>query len=1578
MTSHDPAAAFLDRAVAASPSELADLIRATLDSTAPLPAAVVSCLLDGDNGRQALELVPLAAVTRLADLAAAALTANADGSEARALAWRVLDVIRQRPVLRAISQAGVEDAWCERVLDLVDRSAFTFGRLLEQRAATYGGRALFVLPSASGYRSVSWRQTAARVEVIARGLVALLGDDDGRVAILSPNRLETALVDFACLSLGLVDVMIPATSTADELRYILEHAQATTVVVSGDEQLAKVLAIRAAVPALERVILVGGRPPADRLVISFDALLDGANSVPAAVVEKRRARLRSDQLATLMYTSGTTGSPKGIRFSHRNIVLKRFARAMALPEIGDDDRFLAYLPLFHTFGRYLELTGCVFWGATYCFAEGPAIETLTRQMAELAPTVFVSIPMKWMQLYELVRQQVAVESAPREEVDRAVRAVVGPSLRWGLSAAGYLDPEIFRFFQRHGVELMSGFGMTEATGGITMTPPGRYRDDSLGRPLPGIAARLADDGELLVRGGYVMIGYHQPADGAASFDDDGWFHTGDLMELDGEGFLRIVDRKKEIYKNVKGQTVAPQKIEKLFSDFDSVGRVFVVGDHRPYNTALIYPEPTYPELDLAALPEGERRAHFRSLVVTANSFLAPFERIVDFALVERDFSAEHGELTPKGTYRRKTIERNFSDQIRLLYRRATLRVGDVDIMVPNWLVQSLGVTTQDLRADGDTLALAGGGPTLTVRRAGEHEVQIGAAVYRFSHQPGGLGGGAATPPRGPPTGPRPPPPDRRAAARRRGGRRDADLRWLRRVTPYEATSVDRERAVGLTRATQVELADLHLAALLLGADGDDAAHAVRILEHVVELGEGAAADAALRVLRRAARSAALGVARRAFEVVTAAESAALFRRTLDDFLTAQPGLLDAETCAGLLDRKLPPDRLEAFVGATESRCQAPADEATAADLLRFLARFGGSHPSQYRPLRAFLTRTAMTARSAAVRAAAEAARVDMLASFRAWLGSPSRVAVDPETGFEYRWEDVVAFDDEVAAEDRSRILTALKATALVHEAVFLFSGGVMVRLNDILPAGVWVSRLGSAHGRTVYRLAIKTRHRGTFDLALNLVHDMASADVAEETGWLIVCGESGERAALSEELGGTWPEHRLWTEEFIPGQTLAQALRRLARSPDDDDRFRGFWPFAAWSALGTCVDFWERSGRRLVIADPDPATVIVPTHDYHTGARLVSIAGRRPFTSVAAMLRGFKEGFVACVEAEHPRLAELVGWDVVLSSLLEVVGESEGCRLLAAAGDDPAAGADLVAAVDGYLDGVRRRGFRPRRLYFAAQRFRRWQQLNPEATRQAVARTLQELYDTYRLDQLLASYPEARARFFTETVFRSAPPSLAEALSGIILRLRSRELGQDDVGAAVAELRAHLSPGTEEDFFLARLSFPHLRPEDETRYVASASGGSAQSEMVVTLSDQDGDPFMIRHAVSPKEVGRLHRLFLAAKLPLQLLPEHRCLVAVNDRGHLIAGLAYETSPDQLTAHLDKLVVAEPFRRKGVAGALLEELCKRLRSAGLRSLTTGFFRPQFFYRHGFAVERRYAGLVRQLVAESEAAGGEGAG
>ena len=203
-----------------------------------------------------------------------------------------------------------------------------------------------------------------------------------------------------------------------------------------------------------------------------------------------------------MFTSGSTGKAKGVSFSIYQIVAKRFARAAALPEVGDDEVFLSFLPLYHTFGRFLEMTGAIYWGGTYVFPGNPSVDTLLALLPRVEPTGFISVPVRWAQLHERCLEKIDA-AGPGADAGAVMRSVVGRRLRWGLSAAGYLDPRVFRFFEKNGVAIASGFGMTEGTGGITMTPPGRYVDNTHGLPLPGIRVRLGEKGELQISGHYV-------------------------------------------------------------------------------------------------------------------------------------------------------------------------------------------------------------------------------------------------------------------------------------------------------------------------------------------------------------------------------------------------------------------------------------------------------------------------------------------------------------------------------------------------------------------------------------------------------------------------------------------------------------------------------------------------------------------------------------------------------------------------------------------------------------------------------------------------------------------------------------------------------------------------------------------------------------------------------------------------------------------------------------------------------------------------------------------------------------------
>ncbi|MCH7814040.1 MAG: AMP-binding protein, partial [Planctomycetes bacterium] len=664
-----------------------------------------------------------------------------------AICHEFIDLACLKAVRRAAYPAiegGPGQRWMALVIRLIEASDFTVGRLFRRRARQYGDKTLLVVPRGERVRRYTWREVAESTERVARGILATLGDNPS-LALFTDNRIEGAWCDLACLTNGIFNTVVPANCVAAQVEHILNESAARMLVVGGAGRLEVALSALENVPTLEWIVTLDELPQAPGVqMMSLGELISGGADLAPEVLVERSAAVRSADVATTMYTSGTTGLPRGIKFTHLALVSKRYARAAALPEIDDQEVLVCYLPLYHTFGRWLEMLGCIHLGGTYVFAENPSTETLIEHMQRFRPTALISVPKKWRDLQEAIWARLGGQAAGQAEAERdetahdpvevrrAVAEVTGGRLRWGLSAAGRLDPAIFRFFHTHGVDLLSGYGMTEATGGITMTPPGQYVEDSIGLPLPGIEVKLGPDDELLLRGPYVTVGYTDPAEDATAFTD-GWFHTGDIVARDERGFLRHVDRKKDVYKNARGRTVAPQRIESLFVDFPEITRVFAVGDGREFLTLLIRPNYECPDVALRRMTEPERREYFRELVVSCNRFLAPFERVVNFALLDRDFSVDRGELTAKGSFRRAAVERHFRSVIEPMYVSDAIerRVGDLTVRVPIAFLQHLGATESGTRSLLDGLEFRAIGKSLRIRRDPDRagRVWIGSGCY---------------------------------------------------------------------------------------------------------------------------------------------------------------------------------------------------------------------------------------------------------------------------------------------------------------------------------------------------------------------------------------------------------------------------------------------------------------------------------------------------------------------------------------------------------------------------------------------------------------------------------------------------------------------------------------------------------------------------------------------------------------------------------------------------------------------------------------------------------------------------------
>jgi len=1488
-------------------------------------------------------------------------------AEARRAFCALLDGVRRRSFTALLEPEEV-DPWAKLVLRVIREADYTFGDVLRSREET-DPRTLALRVLGPDPCDVSVADLARRTRAIARGLLALVeADPDAKVAILSEGGLDAALCDLACLSNGIVDFPLPANAVAEQVVYMLRHSGARVLLAADDEQLAKVLPSLPALPGLREVV-VFSRAAAERNgLLSLEQMVSQGGEFDDAVRASRAARVKAADVATVMYTSGTTGKPKGIVFTHENVVSKRFCRAFALPNVNEGDVFLCYLPPYHTFGRYLDLCGTLFWGATYVFARSAAQATLLEDFRRVRPTVFISVPKKWMELHEAAVWEAGSDD-PRELVGH-LRAITGGRLRYGLSAAGYLDPAVFQAFHASGIALCSGYGMTEATGGVTMTAPGDYVEGSIGKPLPGIECRVGEGGELLVRGPYVSPGYFGPGPHEQGAGEDGWFATGDLVTVDPSGHFRIVGRKKEIYKNRQGQTIAPQRVENLYRDFEPVSQAFLVGDHREYNTLLVWPNPASPAVE-GKTPEQVREL-VSSLVASANRFLAPFERVVAFEVLPRALDEEHGELTHKLTFKREAVERNWSGLVERMYeqKHLALSVDGTFIRIPNWVLREIGVLRHEVALEGNLLRArhrvlpVGGVPEAPGSiRVGDLAyapdgavADLGTLLSRPALWLGNealrtfLGDEAFV----------------SLVSRRRKATRD--LRLDPRFWPAPPP-VRVRRLLDIVDRDEPSFHSIHAAGELLRAERPEACRAVAHLQAGLATERPEYASHARALLRRAADAPDGDVRRRAFRALLPNEEAADTVETLRLFLDRMgPDALRDEDLADLGSRGLQDAQVSVLLGHIASRAGEaapgdPSDRGLLLGALRLLTATAIAHPSYFAQVRVPLARLALNDDSEiAARAREELDRLRR--GFWNWVGPNLRRAVDPATGAAYGWKDVLVFDEaHVTSAEAQHLLLAIEDATLVRGSVFLLGGGALLSLADVPPRGATVTLLGRQHGKSVYHLSIHTRARETFDLAINVADDMNFGEFKQEVAWLLA---AGAKPPLVEQFGGCFPEWGIFTEEFIPGETVERQVARRVRQ-GEAKRLRSLWPFLVWTALDAHVRFWDRTGRRLALREPSPAAFIVPSHDYQTGARLVSISDRTPCATLDELLDRFQDAFVARVEASLPELRGEVNDTVLLSAVVEALGPERGTALLSQAAQD----SRRAVALESFLERVRGEGLTPRRVWFAVQRYRRWLEVNPAATVEARGKMLGELWSTYSLAEVEESAPETRLRFFRGTVFASARPELAAALDGLIARARALPAGGLELEEQVAALRGAIAPTAEEDWFLARMTYRYLAPTDEVALISMPSGGHFVTEVVVALADAEGNRFTVRGPVSPREVARLLAMFHDANLNPTFTAEHEFLVCLDAREIPIGGLYYR-QPGPERAHLEKLVVARRHRGEGVADGLVQEFFRRLRARGVRRVETGWFQPETLRRFGFRTDPSSGGLVRDL--EPEAAPG----
>lgn len=625
----------------------------------------------------------------------------------------------------------------------VDREAFIARRLsvlppapepnvvamFRDRCARFGDAPHWRIRRGGAWMTMTWSGSQAIVNELIAGLSALGVRPGTKVGILSETRWEWVAADWAILGLGAVTVPIYASLTGDMIAYMLNDSQVEYVFVENAAQYAKLASMRASVPRLKALIMIEEARIAEEeeeaeeardglRIISFAALrrLSGHTSQQAETLARVLADdIRPNQVASIIYTSGTTNLPKGAIHTHASLMGQVRSTGAALTTFIPGTTHLLWLPLAHVLGREEHLISVDRGGVTY-IAE--STETLARDIREAHPNIIVGVPRIYEKAYAAIEERALGGGAAQRRifqwakvvgaaaldlrlqgkpippglrlrswladrlVFRKVRAGLGGALDFSITGGAPIGIEILRFFHAAGVKILEGWGLTETMGAITVNPIDNYRLGTVGPPTMDHEVRIAPDGEILVRGPCLFSGYlNLPAENAAALDDEGWLHTGDLGEVDADGFLRISGRKKELIILASGKKIVPDPIEALLKSIPAVSHAMVYGDRKPYMVALLALDPeavtgwarrqgleTPDEETIAATPRFAQ--YLADEIARVNSQLARYETVKRYAIAPGDFTIENGLLTPTLKIKRGPLYVRFHDLIEGLYAQA--------------------------------------------------------------------------------------------------------------------------------------------------------------------------------------------------------------------------------------------------------------------------------------------------------------------------------------------------------------------------------------------------------------------------------------------------------------------------------------------------------------------------------------------------------------------------------------------------------------------------------------------------------------------------------------------------------------------------------------------------------------------------------------------------------------------------------------------------------------------------------------------------------------------------------------------
>lgn len=1497
-----------------------------------------------------------------------------------------MDYTSKPDFLLKLSSNQLRTQWAELCFGLIRKYNYKLLDMIESRAEELTNNILFQDMSLSSPGRWTYKRIAHFIKEIAASFYDVINNDDinlhtshqgaassnkPRVAILAENSVVSACCDLACLSYDIFVTPLNVSFNREILIYIIEQLDINIIISDEKSRIETLLSICKEIGKDIKIFST----VVDYFELSNDIYYLGEYETKFSINEvndilSKREILDVNQVCTVMFTSGSTGMPKGLSFTMYNLITKRFARGAAVPFVGDNEVLLCYLPLYHTFGRYLELMGTIYWRGKYTFVGNASADTIMNLFPKIEPSVFISIPLRWAQLYDKAVELMS-DISETTELKKIFRRVVGNQLKWGLSAAGYLDPKVFTFFSKNDVELCSGFGMTEATGGITMTPPKGYKVGTVGKPLPGVTTTINEEGVLEISGHYVAkyLEFAKPYHYVPYPDEDSSsISTGDVFRCDEEGYFEIVDRVKDIYKNNKGQTVSPKNVENKFESVPGIKRTFLVGDGRPYNTLFIVPD--FSEELVSSMPENELHDYYHLIIMRANLELVFYERIVNFTILNRDFSAEEGELTAKSSYNRKNIEKNFSAEIDKLYIKNHLDIpyGKYILRIPRWFFRDFGILETDIVLKDSVLHNTRSNIVLNLEILDDQQIRIGDLIYEISSKVINLGAFTRQPLLW--TGN---PNLINFCPIKEGWDTSFDGISENVFLPYEPNSIDylTMDISGKSKISSrlVEL-NTHFCNTFF-ADYEKSLKSVEFLEKALVANSDKLIHLVRKRLQSLARHPQESIRAEAYRILLLDEPSPDYSKSFPAFIKSGLSFLNEESIQKIASGKLEIRRLEALrkrLLAYRRMIELPNETYLITqfeNVFRLLYNFLLNNPEYYTSVRYELISWMLYTRIPELSKSASEYFRKIHVFYEKKLD---------ETTIKYPedvWNSKLVFDDGISSSEIELIKSVLVNQAFLKQSVLLCFDEADFSINDVKNHSAWISRLNTGSTVLHYRIVIALKNNRRFDLQFFINRDADEHEILQTILHHVAISGYPYGYRVLPKLGAYRQELRAWSFEYFGELSLWAKIREFSSQRIIGRNFNKTESLRKFFVLGLSAFFigWRNSGKQILPGIISPNNVIIPELDFRDGSIINSINGWEKYTSPTSIINAIIRNFYEKPIIHYPWLQSILEKRWIFDAVLEAIGMQETKIFLKELYEelsDDISNSEyqiLRQELTAFLVELDKYYHPQLKIINAIERYNDWLELNSEATLEAKEQTIRELISLYNID---ISKETERFYLYRFTYFKDSNDDIQNLFSDIIHRLYRND---DERATQLTELSdlQSLMENSDDRLMFTRMLFPKAGFGEMS--IVRADSTEIKGPIIKSIfKDAEGEVYTFREAQGASEVGNLYRIFFKEKYPKVISENDEYFVLTDSIDRIVGGMCYRKT-DAGSVLIDGSVVISALSNRGLGSKMLEDFCARMASLNYQSVKAHFFLKNFFLKRGFIIDSRHGTLVRFLGAQA---------